>query len=78
MEIRRIHALDAAPPRLPLNLVVVLDRAEAFQRTRQAALDVPEVRDERVAEISSLLISGALQPDPFRIANAILGSGILE
>jgi hypothetical protein len=78
MEISRIHGPDSTPYPPAMNLAVVLDRAEAFQRVRHAALDVPEVREERVAEISSLLMSGALRPDPFGIASAMLGSGILE
>lgn len=80
---RRARAAEASAqkqgaPEPSVDRVTVSAKAQAFQATRQAALDVPEVRDDRVAEVSGQLKSGALQPDPNRIAKAMLGSGILE
>ncbi len=58
--------------------VTLSDRAQALQETRQAALDVPEVRSDRVAAVRAKLADGSLAPDPERIARALLAQGLVN
>jgi flagellar biosynthesis anti-sigma factor FlgM len=58
--------------------VTMSDRAQAHERTRRAAVSVPEVRQELVDAIRRQLASGALVPDPDRIARALLAQSILD
>jgi flagellar biosynthesis anti-sigma factor FlgM len=67
------NAADRSDDRVTLS-----ERAHAFQQTRQAALDVPEVRSDRVDAVRSKLAGGNLAPDPQRIARALLEQGIVR
>jgi flagellar biosynthesis anti-sigma factor FlgM len=57
--------------------VTVSDRAQALNDVRRAALAVPEVRQDRVDAVRKKLEAGALDPDPRRIAQALLEQSIL-
>lgn len=58
--------------------VTLSDRAQALQETRRAALDVPEVRSDRVNAVRARLADGSLAPDPERIARALLAQGLVD
>jgi flagellar biosynthesis anti-sigma factor FlgM len=58
--------------------VTLSPRAHAFQETRRAALDVPDVRTDRVDAVRSKLADGTLGVDPQRIARALLDQGIVR
>src|SRR5262245_65483393 len=53
-------------------------RAHAFQDARRAALEVPEVRTERVEALRRTLARGSAAVDPKRIARALLDQGIVS
>jgi len=57
--------------------VTLSNRAQAFQEARRAALDVPDVRTDRVEAIRGRIKNGSLVPDPGRIAKALLGQGVV-
>jgi len=57
--------------------VTLSDRAQTFQEVRRAALDVPDVRTDRVAAVRARLADGSMVPDPERIARALLAQGVL-
>ena len=57
--------------------VTLSNRAQAFQEARRAALDVPDVRTDRVEAVRQQVKNGSLVPDPERIAQALLGQGIV-
>jgi len=53
------------------------NRARALDEARQAALAVPEIREDRVHEVKRRLDQGLLAPDLDRIARALIGQGVL-
>jgi len=57
--------------------VTLSNRAQAFQEARQAALDVPDVRTNRVEALRSQIKNGSLVPDPERIAKALVDQGVV-
>ena len=57
--------------------VTLSNRAQAFQETRRAALDVPDVRTDRVETLRRQIQTGSLVPDTDRIAKALLGHGVV-
>jgi negative regulator of flagellin synthesis FlgM len=57
--------------------VTLSNRAQAFQEARRAALDVPDVRTDRVEALRRQVQSGSLVPDPDRIAKALLAQGVV-
>jgi negative regulator of flagellin synthesis FlgM len=58
--------------------VSLSNRAQALQDARRAALDVPDVRTDRVEALRRQIQTGSLVPDPDRIARALLGQGAVE
>lgn len=58
--------------------VALSARAHALQEARRAALDVPEVRTERVEALRRTLARGSAAVDPKRIARALLDQGIVS
>jgi flagellar biosynthesis anti-sigma factor FlgM len=54
------------------------DRAQAFEEARQAALDVPDVRADRVEALRHHVRNGNLVPDSERIAKALLDQGVVS
>jgi flagellar biosynthesis anti-sigma factor FlgM len=57
--------------------VQVSARGRAWQAARLAALGLPEVREERVAELRRRLVAGELVPDTGGIARALLEQQVL-
>ena len=57
--------------------VALSGQAQALQQVRRAALDVPEVRQDRVSEIRDQVSKGSLVLDPSRIARALLDQNVL-
>jgi negative regulator of flagellin synthesis FlgM len=57
--------------------VALSGQAQALQQVRRAALEVPEVRQDRVTEIRDQVSKGALVLDPSRIARALLEQNVL-
>jgi flagellar biosynthesis anti-sigma factor FlgM len=52
--------------------------AQTLGETRRAALEVPEVRTERVEGVRSKLADGAFTVDTERIARSLLDQGIIH
>ena len=67
------NASDRSDDRVTLSA-----RAHAFQETRRAALDVPEVRTDRVEAVRGKIGDGTLAVDAERIARALLQQGIVR
>jgi anti-sigma28 factor (negative regulator of flagellin synthesis) len=65
------------PADAPSNRVTMSVRACAFGDLRRAALAVPGVRLDRVDAVRKKLAAGVLDPDPWRIARALLERSIL-
>jgi len=57
--------------------VTLSNRAQNLQDARRAALDVPDVRTDRVEALRGRIKSGSLVPDQNRIAKALLGQGVV-
>jgi flagellar biosynthesis anti-sigma factor FlgM len=77
---RRVGASSSAKPAPDRSSdhVSLSERAQALQETRRAALDVPEVRSDRVNAVRAKLADGSLTPDPERIARALLAQGLVR
>ncbi len=58
--------------------VTVSDQAQNINHARQAALAVPEVRQDRVEAIKQQLANGTLRPDASKIAKTLINQGILQ
>ena len=67
------HASDGSDDRVTLSA-----RAQALQETRRAALEVPEVRTDRVEAVRGKLADGTLRVDAEQIARSLLAQGIVR
>lgn len=65
MDIRDVHSWNVNPD-------------QTLQETRRPALDVPEVRTERVEGVRSKLADGTFSVDAERIARSLLEQGIVR
>ncbi len=79
---KRIQNTSSAGPGKPrddaADRVTVSNRGQDIQQTRQAALAVPPVRQDRVAALRDQVRNGTLVPDRDQIAKALLSQGILS
>ena len=63
---------QAAAPVGGADQVRLSQRAQEVQAARAALAEVPEVRQERVAELKAKIEAGTYKVDPYKVAERIL------
>ncbi len=66
------------PPRPQGDTVAISDAAKALQQIEKAVKDIPEVREDKVAEIRNQLAQGTYKVDGQRIAFNMLKEAVFN
>ena len=68
----RVSQVQKKPPELGKDHLAVSDKAQVYQALLQKVKDLPEVREDRVADLQDRIAKGSFKVDPQVIARKLL------
>ena len=74
----RVSQAEKKPPELGKDNLAVSDKAQVYQALLQKVKDVPEVREEQVADLQRQIARGLFEVDPQAIAEKLMGEGFTQ
>ena len=72
-EARQVSGVGAQEERVTLS-----DQARDIQQARQALSELPEVREEKVAELKARIDNGSYRVDGDKVAEKMIGESLLD